>query len=73
LQESASKKGKVIMSNELDGNIFLCAADTNLIAVAPDLLATLESALSAANGDWNNGSAWDKKARAAIAKAKGEA
>lgn len=35
-----------------------------------ELLAALKSALSASEGDWNNGAAWDKKARAAIANVK---
>lgn len=47
-------------------------ANAALIAAAPDLLDALESALFASKGDWNNGHAWDKKARAAIAKARGE-
>jgi len=44
-------------------------ANARLIAAAPDLLAALEEAIAAGRDDWQEGSGWEKKARAAIAKA----
>lgn len=42
-----------------------------LLAAAPELLAALEAAIGAHDGNWDQGQGWEKKARAAIAKAKG--
>lgn len=51
--------------------VYISPGNANLIAAAPDLLAALKRALNADGGDWQNGVAWDKAARAAIEKAEG--
>ncbi len=47
------------------------AANARLICAAPELLEALEAAVSANSEGWDRGRGWDKKARAAIRKAKG--
>ena len=49
------------------------AHNARLIAAAPDLLAALEEIIAEAEGGWLRQSLIAKRARAAIAKAKGEA
>jgi hypothetical protein len=56
-------------SQEADGKVM--AANAQLIAAAPDLLAALETLLNDPGQDWIRSTTWDK-ARAAIAKTTGD-